>query len=127
MPYPDQNKISNNVYNVQFANLSAGTVFIPLLTKGRVTRIAVTVDANPTTTATVLTPSIDAVQMQINGANATITIPTTNAAGTVVAFEPTGRNVFYAGSAIRLASNGASANAATLRGFVSVFVDQAGA
>lgn len=126
MALPTQAPLFQRTYIAYAASLAAAaSPSIPVIGRGRVIDIRFTPLVSPTTNPTVITPKVGATQMQLNGANITMSIAAATTAITgVVSLQPNGLNIVDAGDVIVLTSNAGAANAASVPGYYSVTVDE---
>jgi len=124
MPLPTQRPHYDRAYSIYAASLAAAaSPAVAMIGRGRVIDIRFVPLVAPTTTQTVITPSVNAVQMQLNGSNATLAIPAGASANAVAAsLQPNGRNIVDLGDVIALASDAGAANAASVPGYYTVTV-----
>src|SRR5262249_48746851 len=102
---------------------AAASPAVAMVGRGRVIDIRFVPLVAPTTTQTVITPIVNATQMQLNGTNATMPIPAGACADAVAgSLQPNGRNTVDLGDVIVLASDAGAANASTVPGYYTVTV-----
>jgi len=126
MALPTQQSL-NIVYYVAYAAslAAAASPSVCINGRGRVIDIRFVPLVSPTTSPTVITPKVNATQMQLNGSNTTMSIPAGTTANTgVVSIQPNGLNIVDAGDVVVLTSNAGAANAASVPGYFTITVDQ---
>jgi hypothetical protein len=124
MPLPTQHPRYDRAYVVYAASLAvAASPAVPVIGRGRVIDIRFVPLVAPTTTQTVITPKVNATQMQLNGSNTTMAIPAGASANAVAAsLQPSGSNTVDLGDVIVLTSDAGAANAASVPGYYTVTV-----
>jgi hypothetical protein len=124
MPLPTQRPFYDRSYVVYAASLSAAaSPAVPVVGRGRVIDIRFVPLTAPTTSATVITPKVNATPMQLNGVSTTMSIAAASAANAVAAsLQPNGLNTVDLGDVIVLASDGGAANSASVAGYYTVIV-----
>lgn len=122
MAVPTVQPLGAKYYTVYAASLTAAaSPGLPMGGRGRVTDIMYSPLVAPTTTATVITPAINGVTMQIGGANATASIAAASTINTTAfTYNPTGLNTFDKGDVITLTSNAGAANASSVPGYYTI-------
>jgi hypothetical protein len=126
MPIPTQQRLFHKYYTVFARSLAAAdSPSFAVSGRGRVVDMRVDVLVSPTTNPTVITPKINTIQMQLNGANTTMSIAAGATANTVAAsLQPNGLNVVDQGDVITLTSDGGAANASSVPAYYTVTVDE---
>jgi hypothetical protein len=126
MPLPTQRPVDFKYYTVFAASLAAAaSPSFAVAGRGRVVDIRVDVLTSPTTTQTVISPKVNATQMQLNGANTTMAIAAGATVNTVAAsLQPNGLNIVDVGDVVTLTSDGGAANAASVAAYYTVTVDE---
>lgn len=103
MALPVPRPVHDKYYNGYFADIGvAGSIYIPIAARGKITAIHITPLVTCATTATVVTCSIGGVAIT----NGVVTLATTQAAGTVASATPSGANRVESGATVQLATDG---------------------
>lgn len=126
MALPSQQRLFHKYYSVFAKSLAAAdSPSFGVAGRGRVVDIRVDCTVSPTTNPTVITPRVTGTQMQLNGANTTMSIPAGASANTVAAsLQPNGLNIVDVGDVVTLTSDGGAANASSVPVYYTVTVDE---
>jgi hypothetical protein len=129
MPYPIQRPLYDRVYAVYARSLAtADSPAFTAASRGSVIRINFVPLLAPTTSTTNITPQVNGVAMQLNGANVDYQIPAAAAADAPVGVQDiNSANTVSEGDVISLVSDGGAANAASVPGYYTVVVREASA
>lgn len=124
MAVPTIQPLGLKYYVVYAASLAAAaSPGCPMAGRGRIAFIQYSPLVIPTTTAAVITPKVNAIQMQQAGANATFSIAAASSINTVaVTFVPTGLANVDVGDVVVLTSDAGPANASSVPGYYVIAV-----
>jgi hypothetical protein len=129
MSYPVQRPLYDRVYAVYAKSLAAAdSPAFAAAARGAVIRVNFVPLVAPATSATNITPQVNATAMQLNGANVDYQIPSGATADVAVGPQDiNGLNLVNEGDVISLLSDAGAANASSVPGYYTVVVREASA